>query len=191
MTSSIDITPFVAITAFLWPAFYLYWFISALGAKRNVQVRGGALLVRIAVLLVAIAAVAKFPGIRHDFNIPPENILLNSIGIVMLLAGLGLAVWARIYLGRNWGMPMTLKKDPELVTGGPYSIIRNPIYSGLLLALLGTALVDGLFWLVVSVFAGIYFIYSSKVEEKIMAEQFPQTYPEYKKRTKALIPFIF
>ena len=107
------------------------------------------------------------------------------------MLGITLAIWARRHLGRNWGMPMSLKEEPELVTSGPYKYIRNPIYSGMLLALLGTGLVLGLPWLVAFVACSIYFIYSSKVEEKIMAEQFPQTYPEYKKRTKMLIPFVW
>ena len=61
--------------------------------------------------------------------------------------GLALAVWARVYLGRNWGMPMSRRADPELVTTGPYRRVRHPIYSGLILAMAGTAIAVSLYWL--------------------------------------------
>ena len=109
----------------------------------------------------------------------------------MFLAGLALAVWARIYLGKNWGMPMSEKQNPELVTSGPYRYIRHPIYSGILLAALGSTVDISIYWLVVVIIAGGYFIYSALVEEKLMLKQFPKVYPSYMKRTKMLIPFIF
>jgi protein-S-isoprenylcysteine O-methyltransferase Ste14 len=62
---------------------------------------------------------------------------LQVLRVILFLSGLGLAAWARIYLGRNWGMPMTQQKnEPEIVTSGPYRFARHPIYSGLLLAIL-------------------------------------------------------
>lgn len=60
--------------------------------------------------------------------------------LAIWVLGLGLAVWARIYLGRNWGMPTSTKEDPELVTSGPYRTIRHPIYTGILLAMIGSAI---------------------------------------------------
>jgi protein-S-isoprenylcysteine O-methyltransferase Ste14 len=109
----------------------------------------------------------------------------------MFLAGLALAIWARIYLGRNWGMPMTQKEDPELVTSGPYSYIRHPIYTGILLAIVGSVIAGGDFWLVFLVITAPYFIYSAVMEERLMMKQFPKVYPSYKSKTKMLIPFVF
>lgn len=86
---------------------------------------------------------------------------------------------------------MATMADPELVTSGPYRLIRHPIYSGLLLALLGTAVALSWFWLIVAAAAGIYFIYSATVEERTMAAAFPETYPAYVRSTKMLIPFVF
>jgi protein-S-isoprenylcysteine O-methyltransferase Ste14 len=106
------------------------------------------------------------------------------------LAGLGLAVWARLYLGRNWGMPMSEKVDPELVTTGPYRQVRHPIYSGIILAMIGTTIAVSLYWLVGVLLLGAYFLYSAFVEERMMAGLFPDSYPEYKRSTKMLIPFI-
>ena len=87
-------------------------------------------------------------------------------------------------------MPMSQKTDAELVTNGPYRFIRNPIYSGIILAMIGTTIAVSLYWLIAAVLAGAYFIYSATVEARDMAARFPDTYPEYKRSTKMLIPFI-
>jgi protein-S-isoprenylcysteine O-methyltransferase Ste14 len=87
-------------------------------------------------------------------------------------------------------MPMTQKDEPELVTSGPYHFVRHPIYSGILLAILGTSLATNLYLLVGVLVIGIYFIYSAKVEERNMTTTFPNTYPSYRMRTKMLIPFV-
>src|SRR5690349_5361617 len=106
------------------------------------------------------------------------------------ILGLALAIWARLYLGRNWGMPMSQKVDPELVTTGPYRSIRHPIYSGIILAMIGTTIAVSLYWLIAVVVVGAYFLYSAIVEERSMARLFPDSYPEYKRSTKMLIPHI-
>jgi protein-S-isoprenylcysteine O-methyltransferase Ste14 len=95
-----------------------------------------------------------------------------------------------VFLGRNWGLPMTQKADPELVTSGPYRTIRHPIYTGMLLALVGTAVAVSLYWLIAVALLGAYLVYSSLMEERYMAKRFPDSYPDYKRSTKMLIPFI-
>ena len=87
-------------------------------------------------------------------------------------------------------MPMTEKDEPELVTSGPYRFVRHPIYSGILLAILGSALATTLYWLIAFVALGIYFVYSARVEERLMTCSFPSAYPSYKAHTKMLIPFV-
>jgi protein-S-isoprenylcysteine O-methyltransferase Ste14 len=116
---------------------------------------------------------------------------LQGIGLALFVLGLALAIWARLYLGRNWGMPMSQKVDPELITTGPYSSIRHPIYSGIILAMIGTAIAVSLYWLVAVVLLGAYFVYSAFMEERFMSQLFPGSYPEYKRSTKMLVPFIF
>ena len=106
--------------------------------------------------------------------------------MALFLMGLGLAVWARVHLGRNWGAPMSEKVDAELVTTGPYQYIRNPIYSGIMLAAIGDSgsrqLVFGLLgrlrWM------GAYFVYSATVEGHTMERLFPDAYPAYKRSNK-------
>jgi protein-S-isoprenylcysteine O-methyltransferase Ste14 len=169
----------------IWLVFWVYWFASAFSAKRGsagTQVRLPALgIVVAALLLLHVGGVNK-----TEIHSP----VLRAVGVILLVAGLGLCVWARINLGRNWGMPMTKKDDPELVTSGPYRYVRHPIYSGLLLAIVGTAIATDLAWLVAAAIVGAYFFYSASVEEKLMSSSFPDAYAEYRSRTKMLIPFV-
>jgi len=108
-----------------------------------------------------------------------------------LALGLSFAIWARVHIGRNWGTPMSQKDDPELVTSGPYHSVRHPIYSGILMAGVGTAVALSWFWLIAVVLAGAYFLYSATVEERNLAKQFPEAYPTYRRSTKMLVPFVF
>jgi protein-S-isoprenylcysteine O-methyltransferase Ste14 len=86
---------------------------------------------------------------------------------------------------------MSQKADPELITTGPYRSIRHPIYSGVILAMIGTTIAVSLSWLVWVVVLGACFACSAIVEERFMAGRFPDSYPQYKRSTKMLIPFIF
>lgn len=183
-------TIFTSIINLIWVVFFAYWLLSGIGVKRNIRKGGwqrqGS---RLLVIIVTLIIVSSVPGIRKiGFQ---NNPIWGVLGIIVCLIGFGIAVWARRHLGRNWGMPMTLKENHELVTSGPYQYVRHPVYSGVLLAMLGSALGGGFPWLVTSVVLGIYFVYSAKTEERIMEEQFPDQYPEYKKRTKTLIPFVW
>jgi protein-S-isoprenylcysteine O-methyltransferase Ste14 len=86
---------------------------------------------------------------------------------------------------------MMQKDEPELVTSGPYHLIRHPIYSGILLAGVGTAVALSWQWLTAVALAGIYFLYSATVEERYLTQQFPDDYPAYSRSTKMLVPFVF
>ena len=116
--------------------------------------------------------------------------VLGAIGAVVFASGIALAIWARIHLGRNWGMPMTRKADPELVTSGPYRYVRHPVYSGLLAAVLGTVLVTNPIGLIIVAILSGYFYYCGSVEEKNLTAMFPTAYPAYRAGTKMLIPFV-
>jgi protein-S-isoprenylcysteine O-methyltransferase Ste14 len=86
---------------------------------------------------------------------------------------------------------MTQKDEPELVTSGPYHLVRHPIYSGILVAGVGNAVALSWLWLIAVALAGFYFLYSAIIEERDLTEQFPDTYPLFKHSTKMLLPFIF
>jgi len=86
---------------------------------------------------------------------------------------------------------MSQNSEPKLVTSGPYRLVRHPIYSGILLASVGTAVALSWAWLIAVALAGVYFIYSAVVEEHNLAKQLPDTYPAYKRSTKMLVPCVF
>ena len=174
--------------AIAWAAFWIYWLVAALSMKRNHVPWARELRIRALFLVLAIVLL-RFGAFRGDgLNTDPWR---AGIGLVLFGLGLGFAVWARIHIGRNWGTPMAQKDDPELVTSGPYHVVRHPIYSGILLASFGTAVALSWFWLLGVVLLGVYFGYSATVEERNMAKQFPETYPAYRRSTKMLVPFVF
>ena len=173
-----------------WLAFWGYWLLAAAGAKRQEPRAGTAAGIGVRfglVLLVFLLARTRTLGAAAGIIQIPA---VQGLGIVLFVAGLALAIWARLYIGRNWGMPMSVKADPELVTTGPYRYVRHPIYSGVILGMVGTALAVGLDWLIVALLMAVYFIYSATVEEKNLVRLFPTTYPSYKRSTKMLVPFL-
>ena len=143
---------------------------------------------RVITVLIVLALVRA--GVLKG-HMTKHHAWLIGLGFVLFLSGLGLAVWARRYLGRNWGTPMSQKVDPELVTSGPYRRVRHPIYSGILLAALGTALAVNWYWLIAAGLIGAYFVYSAVMEERYMSDRFPEAYPAYRKSTKMLVPYVF
>jgi protein-S-isoprenylcysteine O-methyltransferase Ste14 len=186
--------PFSKVTITIWLIFWLYWLISAFGSKKNARSNFSKFArVRLSIFILAIILLHFLNRQSYSFQnrIATNNQLVLCAGFILFLLGLMLAVWARLYLGKNWGMPMSEKQDPELVTSGPYRYIRHPIYSGILLAFLGSAVSSSIFWLIIFVISGTYFIYSAVMEERLMTHQFPKVYPSYKSRTKMLIPFLF
>ena len=175
-----------------WIIFILFWIVSAFDTKRYARRNAGSFAVR---LLMSLAIILFFSSktVQHYFVGAQTSIAVPAVqwsGVALCALGIAFAIWARVHLGRNWGMPMTLKHEAELVTTGPYAYVRHPIYSGFILSALGSALVS-VWWVVPLVFFSAYFIYSGRTEEKIMLKEFPNQYPEYMKKTKMLVPFLF
>ena len=167
------------------------WFVSSLFAKKNRLGAYPAILFR-GLLALAILLWFVFGGGRHaSIGVATSDVVLGTLGVLCCGAGIAFAIWARVHIGRNWGMPMSLKKEPELVTSGPYAFVRHPIYTGILLAVFGSILVSGFVWFVPLIVIAIYFYYSAKTEEKNLKKEFPDKYPQYMKHTKMLIPFVF
>lgn len=169
-----------------WVVFCIYWVAASVGVKAGRTGWARSAGARLAIILIVLLLL-RVLNVHAATNDP----WLAGTGLAIFLLGVALAVCARVYLGRNWGMAMSEKVDPELVTTGPYRTIRHPIYSGIILALVGTAVAVSFFWLIAVVLLGAYFLYSAVMEERYMAEIFPDAYPRYKQSTKMLIPFIF
>lgn len=184
----------------LWLAFVVTWLVLAQFNKK--ATRGTPpwagwrlrLVIVVGVILLVHfrrhAVVRFFAAVNHSLLLHP-GIALQWLGVWLCLAGFALAVWARVHIGRNWGMPMSLREGHELVTSGPYAYIRHPIYSGLMLAMIGSAFTAGLLWLLGLVLYFTYFMFAARSEENTMLAQFPDAYAAYRRRTKMLIPFVF
>jgi protein-S-isoprenylcysteine O-methyltransferase Ste14 len=170
-----------------WAAFWLLWLVAAFSMKRERLPWSREL--RIRAVLVIIAIILYHLGAFRHYHLNSE-LWRGVLGLCLFAAGLAFAIWARFNIGRNWGTPMSQKDDPELVTSGPYRLVRHPIYSGMLLAGVGTAVALSWMWLIVFGLTGAYFIYSATVEERYLTAQFPDAYPTYKHSTKMLVPFI-
>jgi protein-S-isoprenylcysteine O-methyltransferase Ste14 len=171
--------------AVAWIIFWVYWVASAFGVKE-----GRASRRRIPLNGLSALSVLLLLRVFRGGSLAVHSPVLEAVGAVVFASGIALAIWARVHLGRNWGMPMTQKDEPELVTSGPYRFVRHPIYSGLLAGLLGTALVTNLIGLIIVAILGGYFYYSASVEEKNLIATFPTAYPAYRSSTKMLVPFV-
>ncbi len=113
------------------------------------------------------------------------------VGAALTAAGLLFTAWARIHLGRNWSGIVTVKHDHELITSGPYALVRHPIYTGLLLAFIGSAFARGEWRGVLAVLIVLLALWRKlKLEERWMREQFGAHYDAYGQRVAALIPFV-
>ena len=170
-----------------WAAFWLYWLVAAFSMKRGRVPWSRELRMRAITAVVVILLVRMGAFRRHGLNTDPWR---AGVGLVLFALGLAFAIWARMHIGRNWGTPMTQKDEPELVTSGPYRLVRHPIYSGILVAGIGTAVALSWVWLAAVVLGGIDFVYSATVEERYLGEQFPDDYPRYRRSTKMLVPFL-
>jgi len=171
-----------------WAAFWIYWLVAAFSMKRGRLAWSRELRIRAVIAVLAILLIRLGAFRNHGLNSDPWR---AGVGLVLFADGLAFAIWARVHIGRNWGSPMSQKNEPELVSSGPYRLVRHPIYSGILLASIGTAVALSWAWLIAVALAGVYFIYSAVVEERNLAKQLPDAYPAYKRSTKMLVPFVF
>jgi protein-S-isoprenylcysteine O-methyltransferase Ste14 len=173
-----------------WLVLIVVWFVAAVVLGIGGIGRTSPLGRAVRLLLVIAVWVAVGYGYRLPTPIStPAMLGLAAVGAALCVAGCAFAVWARLSLGRSWGMPMTRHESPELVTSGPYRFVRHPIYTGILFMLVGTSLLYPVAAVPSAAFIA-YFVYSARREEGDMERQFPDTYVAYKRRSKMLIPFL-
>lgn len=181
----------------LWITLLIYWMVSAVKSKRNFRNYNWRFEILLRLIIIVIIILFFHVPILRQFadNLQSQpfysNPIVIALGFVIFLLGYALTLWARVSLGKNWGMPMTIKEKPELVISGPYAYIRHPIYSGMILAMLGTSLAVNGYLIIPLIIVSFYFIFSSRIEERNMLQLFPKDYEKYRKKTNALIPFIY
>jgi protein-S-isoprenylcysteine O-methyltransferase Ste14 len=179
-----------------WLIWLIYWGISALNVKSAVRVESG--LSRFGKyalpLIIAVMLLQNYPVYRGTFlaeRFVPAQSWVVWLGFALTIAGLAFACWARVILGRNWSGVVQLKQDHELIVRGPYSIVRHPIYTGLLLAFFGTAVGVGE-WrgMIATAIVGVSFWRKLRLEERWLCELFGDRYRNYMGRVKALVPWL-
>jgi protein-S-isoprenylcysteine O-methyltransferase Ste14 len=178
----------------VWTAFLVYWQIAAAGAKTTQRIESiPSRIFRTVFFFSGILLLCwpriPFPWLYRHFL--PEATWTFFLGAALAVAGLLFSIWARIILGANWSRSVTIKQGHELITAGPYSLVRHPIYTGLLTAFLGSAIattqVRGLL-AVALIFLSLW--YKLRLEEKWMRTQFGAIYVDYTRHTAALIPWL-
>jgi protein-S-isoprenylcysteine O-methyltransferase Ste14 len=180
---------FVWITYAIWLVVIVYLTVAGAGAKKDTRPH---LLQSLGLMFAIIAAfLLPYLPIFSFVNFAPVNPVLSIIGIAVCLAGVALLVSARRHLGRNWSQIVSAKEGHELVTSGPYRYLRHPMYAGGLIGCLGSAIVCGGAFVFLLVLLSPLFLWRVGAEDELMARQFPDQYPDYKRRAKALIPFVW
>jgi protein-S-isoprenylcysteine O-methyltransferase Ste14 len=175
-----------------WLELGIYWLLTSRNSKENaVNEKSGIRMFRHAILaLVLILLLTDWPGsgiLHHRFI--PEYRALAWVGAALIFTGVQLAIWARYKLGGNWSDKVVLKVDHELIQTGPYRYLRHPIYTGVILAVAGTALTVGQWRGIVALvlLTANYFVKAAR-EEKILASNFGAAFANHKRRTAFFLP---
>ncbi|MGH8233794.1 MAG: methyltransferase family protein [Rhodanobacteraceae bacterium] len=177
----------------LWILWLLYWSASALRGKQTVRRESSpsrlahGLPLLIAAWLLLMHRPDNWLG---QYVEPSYSWGLYYTGLALVAIGLAFTVWARVHLGRNWSGTITVKEQHELITCGPYRLVRHPIYTGMLLAFLGTAIAQDQ-WrsLLALVIVWLALWRKWRVEERFMQETFGDKYAGYCRRVPAVIPW--
>jgi protein-S-isoprenylcysteine O-methyltransferase Ste14 len=175
-----------------WVLLVLYWNISARSSKPAAERQSWAS--RFARLPVWLGYILLVVAWVHPFGMVliPHTVITEYLGVTICAVGLFAAIWSRKTLGADWSRDVELKHGHKLVQRGPYRFARHPIYTSHLLMGLGTAIASGLLVAFVGfLFFFIGFWIKLKQEESLLITHFPDDYPAYKSRVKALIPFVF
>ncbi len=170
------------------------WLVGLLSVKPSARTQSpGSRLLEIGLSLLAGSLVFTQyfqSGWRARLFVPNSK-FTGIAGLLLVVLGIAFSIWARLELGGNWSGAVTVKQGHTLIRRGPYTIVRHPIYSGLLLAFLGVAIilgqVRGLLGAAVLLLA---FWLKLRIEERFMLEQFGADYRRYQERVKALIPYV-
>ena len=179
----------------LWLAWAVYWFVAARNAKRDRRQESALSRAGHIVPLIVAGVLLWLPTLPGGFlcgRILPATAATYFTGVAVLILGLAFAIWARRVIGRNWSGIVTVKQDHELVRTGPYRWVRHPIYTGLLLAFVGTAIARGEWRGVLAVLIVFVALWRKlRLEERWMIETFGDAYLRYRAEVRALIPFLF
>jgi protein-S-isoprenylcysteine O-methyltransferase Ste14 len=175
---------------FVWWSWLAYWIVSSFGvlkAKRALPAPGRLRLVAEMVVAWWLMSAGGLSRTWLGTPLLPYSEALYWIGAAVTTAGLGFSVWARVHLGKYWSGNVTLKEGHRLIRSGPYALVRHPIYTGLILGFLGSAIaIDQLRGVIAVAIVIFSFIRKLHIEEKWLTEEFGEEYLQYKREVRAL-----
>jgi protein-S-isoprenylcysteine O-methyltransferase Ste14 len=178
----------------LWAVFFAYWILSAMRDRSPFKRQSSrsawftCMAVPIAVVLAVTVLLAPW---LLEARVLPGTLPFALAGLAVTCAGLGFAVMARVHLGKNWSGRPAIREDHTITRTGPYALVRHPIYTGLLTAVLGTAIATGSLTAFFVMFVILLsFVIKIRMEEQFLLEEFGDEYARYRREVKALIPFV-
>jgi protein-S-isoprenylcysteine O-methyltransferase Ste14 len=176
-----------------WVVFFAVWFIAAWFTKRTIERSRSRVRWIVWIILIALVGTrGRWLPDANGVSLWHPTSSLAVVAAVVTAAGLSIALWARAALGGNWSGAIVLKEQHELIDRGPYAFVRHPIYTGVLLMVLGTAM----FWgtttgMIIFVMIVTGLIVKAHLEERLLTRHFPEVYSRYRARVRArLIPFV-
>lgn len=175
-----------------WLVFLAYWIYSAQKLKAIKHREPGSERIIYIVVMASAYFLLFSDGLplgQLDRRFVPDSSLPGVLGVALSALGVGLAIWARKHLGENWSATVTLKKDHELIRTGPYGRVRHPIYSGMLLGIVGVALALGeIRGLVAFGVILVSFCFKSRKEERFLSAEFGAAFAEHARKTGMFLP---
>jgi protein-S-isoprenylcysteine O-methyltransferase Ste14 len=175
-----------------WYVFAAYWLVSAVRVKRTkAREKSADRIITVVVVIVAYELLfARWLRIGVlGMRFVPQEAWVAYVGIAITCMGTAISIWARYCLGEYWSARVTLKEGHQLIRTGPYAFVRHPIYTGMLLATIGTALVVGE-WRCVLAILLLIAAHSRKAirEERMLTLEFGDAYSSYRQSTGFLFP---
>jgi protein-S-isoprenylcysteine O-methyltransferase Ste14 len=178
----------------MWVSYSAYWWAMSRNVKETERQEPASSRITRLILIICAFALLWLPRVPLRLlngRFLPDGVWCFWSGAAITAAGLLFSVWARRHLGKNWSQAVTLKEDHELITTGPYALVRHPIYTGLLLGFIGCAVARGE-WrgllAVALVFVALW--RKLRLEEEWMRAQFGVSYEAYSRQVAALVPYL-
>jgi protein-S-isoprenylcysteine O-methyltransferase Ste14 len=189
-------TSYASVAIACWWVLLLVWlpgYFLRLRARNTPTPYPGPQLVASTLLPLCFILMFASQRLGPGLQLTPRTPALGVLGDVLVIAGVAFAVWARLALGRNWsGLIVSVREGQGLVQGGPYAIVRHPIYTGFIGAVVGTALTLGTLASWLGVAAGIVaLLIRVEIEDRMMAAEFGEAHAAYRARTRKLIPLVW
>jgi protein-S-isoprenylcysteine O-methyltransferase Ste14 len=174
-----------------WLVFGAWWLVRSLGTARTETRESHVSRLTHAIFLGGGGILLAVPVATLQHRLWHSSPALAYVGLGLELLGIGFAIWAREHLGKLWSGTVTLKEGHHIVQSGPYRLARHPIYTGLLTAVIGVALARGdLAAVLAVVLFAIGIARKIAIEEKLLGGRFGDEYAAYRRKVRAIIPFI-